>query len=45
MTRDDYDRVWQYERDEEQALFDEAWDAVRDAAADRWEREHTEDVP
>lgn len=40
---DDYDRVWQWEADDEQARFDEAWDAARDAAADRFE--HTEDVP
>lgn len=43
--RDDYDRVWAWETAEEQACWDEAQLEARDASADRFEREHGEDVP
>lgn len=42
--RDDYDRIWQYEADEEQSRWDEAQDEALEAAAERFNN-HTEDVP
>jgi hypothetical protein len=36
--RDDYDRVWAYDRETEQARWDEAQDEALQASADRFER-------
>lgn len=44
-ARDDYDKTREWEQADEQARWDEAQDAALAASADRWEREHTEDVP
>jgi hypothetical protein len=45
VTRDDYDRVWAYEQADEQARWDEAQDDALQESADRFDREHREDVP
>ena len=37
MTRDDYDRVWQHDADQETAEWEEAQRGARDTDADRFE--------
>lgn len=42
---DDYDRTRQWERDDEQARYDEAQENAANERADIYDREHREDVP
>lgn len=44
-SRDDFDKVWEWEARDEQARFDEAQDEAANARANAFEREHGEDVP
>jgi hypothetical protein len=42
---DDFDKVWEWETNDEQDRWDEAQREGRDAAADRFDREQGDDVP